>query len=412
MIPKEGWTPEFPPELVALFREEGLEVAGIAPAEPAPESAEEYGRWIAEGKHGSMGYLAEHAPMKFHPDTLLPGCRSIIVAALNYYQEASWRRADNLAAPARGRASNAPQYAPADRDSADEPAPLGPSNDPASRPAAGRIGHSNHATAGRIARYAWGRDYHKVLGKRLRRIVRKLGEQFPGESFRSFTDAVPLAERYYAERAAIAFTAKNTLSISSDFGSWFLIGEILSTKHFPSSEDARDRHGACPTNCTRCIDICPTGALYAPHRIDASKCISYLTIEHKGEIPVELRPKMGNWLFGCDLCQEVCPLNVRAQQTGVSDFLTVKAGESLELREVLEIENDDEYTRRFAGSPLMRAKRRGLLRNACIAAANTGAREILPLLRRRAADADPIIASHAQWAVEQLEGGGGETADG
>ena len=367
MIPKEGWKPEFPPELVALFREEGLEVAGIAPAEPAPESTQEYQRWIAEGKHGSMGYLAEHAPMKFHPETLLPGCRSIIVAALNYYQEASWRRADNLAAPA--------------------------------------------PTAGRIARYAWGRDYHKVLGKRLRRIVRKLGEQFPGESFRSFTDAVPLAERYYAERAAIAFTAKNTLSISSDFGSWFLIGEILSTKEFPSSEDARDRHGACPTNCTRCIDICPTGALYAPHRIDASKCISYLTIEHKGEIPVELRPKMGNWLFGCDLCQEVCPLNVRAQQTGVSDFLTVKAGESLELREVLEIEDDDEYTRRFAGSPLMRAKRRGLLRNACIAAANTGAREILPLLRRRAADSDPIIASHAQWAVEQLEGGGGRAAE-
>lgn len=410
MIPKEGWKPDFPPELVALFREEWLEVAGIAPAEPAPESAEEYGRWIAEGKHGSMGYLAEHAPMKFHPETLLPGCRSIIVAALNYYQEASWTRADNLAAPeiggTSGRASR-PTSGPTS----------GPTSDPTSDPARARTNAPTYraapaAAAGRIARYAWGRDYHKVLGKRLRRIVRKLGEQYPGESFRSFTDAVPLAERYYAERAAIAFTAKNTLSISSDFGSWFLIGEILSTKEFPSSEDARDRHGACPTNCTRCIDICPTGALYAPHRIDASKCISYLTIEHKGEIPVELRPKMGNWLFGCDLCQEVCPLNVRAQQTGVSDFLTVKAGESLELREVLEIENDDEYTRRFAGSPLMRAKRRGLLRNACIAAANTGAREILPLLRRRAADADPIVASHAQWAVEQLEGGGGEAAEG
>ncbi len=389
MIPREGWKPDFPSELVELFRAEGLEVAGIAPAEPAPESADEYERWIAEGKHGSMGYLVEHAPMKFHPDTLLPGCRSIIVAALNYYQEATWRRADNLAAPARGGA----------RRPTDERENAGASARP-------------NAPAGRIARYAWGRDYHKVLGKRLRRIVRKLGEQYPGESFRSFTDAVPLAERYYAERAAIAFTAKNTLSISSDFGSWFLIGEILSTKEFPSSEDARDRHGACPTNCTRCIDICPTGALYAPHRIDASRCISYLTIEHKGEVPVELRAKMGNWLFGCDLCQEVCPLNVRAQQTGVSDFLSVKAGEALELREVLEIEDDDEYTRRFAGSPLMRAKRRGLLRNACIAAANTGAREILPLLRRRAADYDPIIASHAQWAVEQLECGGGKDAGG
>lgn len=359
MIAKDIYRPAFPSELEAVFREEGLEVAGVAPAETAPAHNDEYRRWIAEGRHGSMRYLADHASKKFHPESMLSGCRSVLVAALNYYQDASWDRGDNDALP--------------------------------------------EDAGGRIARYAWGRDYHKVLGKRLRRLVGKLEALYPGESFRSFTDAVPLAERYYAERAGIGFTAKNTLSISSEFGSWFMIGEILSTREFAPSGETRGRHGGCPTSCTRCIDVCPTGALYAPHRIDASLCISYLTIEHKGVIPEELRPKMGTWLFGCDLCQEVCPLNIRAQQTGVADFLAIRAGESLDLREILEIETDEAFTERFAGSPLMRAKRSGLLRNACIVAANSEATDLLDLLKRRARDEDEIIAVHAKWAVEQLE---------
>lgn len=363
MIPSRAWRPNIPDELSAFFRAEGLHVVGIASAGNAPAQEAEYREWIREGRHGSMSYLAKHAAMKFHPEEILPGCKSIILVALNYYQEASWERGDNDALPAAGG-----------------------------------------GVRGRIARYAWGRDYHKVIGKRLRRIARELETAYPGESFRSFTDAVPLAERYYAERAGVGFTAKNTLTISSDFGSWFLIGEILSTREFTPSEDPARRHGACPTNCTRCIDVCPTGALESPFRIDASKCISYLTIEHKGSIPEELRPRMGTWLFGCDLCQEVCPLNVRAQQTGVEDFVVMRAGESQDLREILEIETEEEFRNRFAGSPVMRAKRTGLLRNAAIVAANTGAVSLLPLLRRRAEDQDEIIAEHAQWAVGVLEG--------
>ncbi len=362
MIPSRAWQPQIPEELSSYFRAEGLNVVGIAPAVHAPTRETEYQEWIENGRNGSMSYLADHAGMKFRPEEILPGCRSIIMVALNYYQEASWKRADNDALP-----------------------------------------ESDDTVRGRIARYAWGRDYHKVIGKRLRRIARKLETAYPGESFRSFTDAVPLAERYYAERAGVGFTAKNTLTISSEFGSWFLMGEILSTREFPPSEDPAGRHGACPTNCTRCIDVCPTGALESPYRIDASKCISYLTIEHKGSIPEELRPKMGTWLFGCDLCQEVCPLNVRAQQTSVEDFVVMRAGESQDLQEILEIETDDEFRERFAGSPVMRAKRTGLLRNAAIVAANTGAGSLLPLLRRRAEDADAIIAEHAQWAVAVLE---------
>lgn len=409
MITRHAYRPEIPPDLAAFFEQEGLHLVGIAPAEPAPREQAEYERWIAEGKHGSMGYLADHAPMKFHPESLLPGCRSVLVAALNYYQEANWTRGDNNAAPG-SRPPRATPHAPSgDTSSGDAPpghAPPGadtPSVHDSPEPAGPLSGGAAGEVRGRIARYAWGRDYHKVLGKRLRRIARRLAEEHPEHSFRHFTDSAPLAERYYAERAGVGFTARNTLSISGEFGSWFILGEILSTVEYPPTGDAGGRHGACPTNCTRCIDVCPTGALYAPHRIDASKCISYLTIEHKGSIPEDLRPKMGNWLFGCDLCQEVCPLNIRVQQTGVEDFVVLKAGDSLELSEILDIEDEDAYRERFAGSPLMRAKRRGLVRNACIVAANTGARDLLPRLRALCDEDDEIIAEHAAWAVSQLE---------
>lgn len=366
MIPREAWSPPVPAEAARLFRREGLTLVGIAAADASPEREAEFKAWLAEQRHGSMKWLDEHADLKFRPDSMLPGCRSVLVAALNYYQAASWRRGENLAQPA-----------------------------------------STDAPAGRIARYAWGRDYHKVIGKRLSRVVRALQETYPEDSFRSFTDATPLAERYYAEQAGAGFTARNTLSISSAFGSWFLIGEILSTRAFPPSEPAKGRHGSCPQGCYRCIDVCPTGALHAPHRIDASRCISYLTIEHKGHIPVELRRNMGTWLFGCDLCQEVCPLNVRAEVTSEEDFITLRAGDSQLLRDVLSIETDEQYTARFAGSPLMRAKRRGLVRNAAIVAANMRATDLLPLLRKRAADPDEVIAEAARWAIDELSGPGG-----
>lgn len=361
MIPREAWSPPVPDDVAALFRNEGLTLVGIADADAAPELETEFKAWLSEQRQGSMKWLSEHAELKYRPESMLAGCRSVLVVALNYYQAAPWARGDNNATPAGAR---------------------GP--------------------AGRIARYAWGRDYHKVIGKRLLRVVRALQEAYPEESFRSFTDATPLAERYFAERAGASFTARNTLSISSAFGSWFLIGEILSTKDFGVSEPSNGRHGSCPQGCYRCIDVCPTGALHAPHRIDASKCISYLTIEHKGHIPEDLRPKMGTWLFGCDLCQEVCPLNVRAEVTAEEDFITVRAGDSQLLEEILAIETDDEYTARFAGSPLMRAKRQGLLRNAAIVAANMDAQSLRPLLERRAGDRDDVIAEAARWALSQL----------
>ncbi len=368
MIARVPFFPRAAPELRQLFAEAGLTLIGVADPAPAYEAELDYREWIESGYAGSMSYLERHAPLKYAPYRILPEVKSILFAAINYFQ----------------RPDGKPQ-----RD------------------------------VGRVARYAWGRDYHKVMGAKLRSAARSLAKRYPQERFKPFTDSTPLSERYYAERAGIGFTGRNTLLISSQFGSWFLIGEVLSTRYFEASGPAGRSHGGCPSNCRKCIDICPTGALLGPHRIDARRCISYLTIEYKGSIPLELRPAIGDWLFGCDLCQEICPLNLREQQTDVEDFVRVKAGSTLQLEEILSIETDAAFTERFAGSPLMRAKRRGLLRNACIVSANNGASGLLPLLRRRSADSDPIIAEHARWAIERLEedpggisaGDGSESSD-
>ncbi len=361
MIARRPYFPPVPREIASLFAAEGLALLGVADAERDEAEERRYRAWIEKGYAGSMGYLAAHAPLKFHPRGILAGCSSVLIAGINYFQSVDGGRT----APARGR----------------------------------------------IARYAWGRDYHKVLGAKLRRVVSALRAAYSGEEFRSFTDASPLAERHYAEKAGIGFTGRNTLLISSQFGSWFLIGEILSTRRFPPSGTrslgrASGPHGGCPSGCRRCLDVCPTGALASEYEIDASRCISYLTIEHKGSIPVELRPLMGDWLFGCDLCQEVCPLNLRAQGATERDFVAWRAGSHLELEGLLSIESEEAFANRFAGSPLMRAKRSGLLRNACVVAANLGAVELLPRLRALAGDRDPVIAEHARYAVELLSAGG------
>lgn len=355
MIANQEWNPTVDAELEAQFETEGLQMIGVCDAEPGdPDELDrarsEYRSWIAQGKHGTMAYMAAHEDAKWRPDAILPGVRSLIFVGLNYYRKGG-------------------------------PIPAG---------------------AGRVARYAWGRDYHKELGKRLRRLARGLGERYPTEQFRSYTDATPLAERWYTERTGIGFTGRNTLLINGSLGSWFVIGEILSTRHFEPSEEAMGRHGACPSSCRRCIDVCPTGALYDDRRIDASRCISYLTIEHDGIIPEELRPRMGGWIFGCDLCQEVCPLNLRAQPTTVAGFQKPLAGEYLDLAKILAIPDDEAFTRRFAGSPLMRARRRKLLRNASIVAANLNFIELVPQLRALAGDRDEIIAHHADWAHRRI----------
>ncbi|SIQ19340.1 epoxyqueuosine reductase [Alkalispirochaeta americana] len=348
-------------ELRELARQEGLKCLAVMDARSAPEKEEEvFRQWLSQGRHGTMKWMERHAEMRYRPQGLLPGCRSMIFVGFNYYQ----------------------------------PLPRAPDK-----------------PAGRVARYAWGRDYHKELGKRLRRVVRALQGRYPHHHFRSWTDATPLAERYYAELAGLGFSGRNNLIIHRRFGSWFFLGEILSTLKFREHRPSRDcsssatatRTRTCPDRCSRCIDSCPTRALMEPHRIDASRCISYLTIEYQGVIGPDLARSLGDWVFGCDLCQERCPFNQGVPSTGIEGFLQHRGGSFLLLRDLLSLREEDMLAR-FAGSPLMRAGRTRLVRNACIAAANSGALDLLPQLRVLREDADEIIAAQAEQAITALEG--------
>lgn len=341
--------PEIPTYLQHIFQTENIDFVGITSAIEYPEITEKYTKWLKTKNHAEMEYLERHAPFKADPQKLLHNCQSIILIGLNYYQKR-------------------PQ---SDQDK----------------------------TQGLIARYAWGRDYHKTIKKKLKRISQKLKDRFPNEEFYFNTDATPLLERHYAKESNLGYIGKNTMLISLPYGSYFLIGEIITTKHIPNSK--KTPQGVCGT-CTRCINVCPTKALKNPYEIDANKCISYLTIEHKGIIPEELRSQIGNWLFGCDLCQDICPHNIRAKITTEPDFSKHISSSSQNLKEILSIKTDEEYTKRFAGSPLMRAKRTGLLRNACIVAANNKATELLPQIKALTNDLDSIIAHHAKWAYSEL----------
>jgi epoxyqueuosine reductase len=258
---------------------------------------------------------------------------------------------------------------------------------------------------GGIARYARGRDYHKVLRKRLVTLSDWLKTQDSGISTYISVDSGPTVDRVLAEVAGLGFFGKNTNLIDPSKGSYFFIASLMTNTKLPLTE--KRRMPSCG-DCKKCIIACPTGAIVAPRVIDARRCIAYLTIESKEGIPVELRPKIGNRLFGCDICQEVCPFNEgRASKQGIRiDELKAESGvgDNLDLVEILAIETDEQFRKRFAGTSLMRAKRRGLLRNACVVAGNSGDKSLIPVLEGVAErEADEVLKEHASWAIKKLK---------
>lgn len=293
----------------------GFTTCGVAPPVPAPHM-DAYLEWLEKGHHGTMGYLAEHVPLKAHPEQLLPGVRSVVAVSLNYRQPNP---------PWEGKP--------------------------------------------RIATYALGRDYHKVLRGKLKRLAAWVESSAPGSVCRPCVDSAPIFERDYAHLAGLGWFGKNTMLIDSKRGSWFFLGLLLTTAEF---EFDAPSEGGCGT-CRRCIEACPTGAIVHEDgrwQIAASRCISYLTIEHRGEIAPELAAKMGDWTFGCDVCQEVCPFNqprasqpLRAAVTTEEDFLQAREWPSLVEMAELEEEQWDALTR---GSPTRRTGIEGLRRNARI----------------------------------------------
>lgn len=312
--------------------------------------------WIDSGLHGEMGYLERHAELRAgsldHPN-LLRDARSVVVVALSY-------------------------------------------NFPVDRP---RV---DGRSRGVVARYAHGEDYHTVFRKHLKSLSRWLTENFPSELSRGFTDSGPIRERELARRCGLGWQGKHTNLISLDLGNWFLIGALLTTLELQPDSPVEAHCGTC----TRCIDACPTAAIIAPQTLDARRCISYLTIEIRGSIPVELRPLIGDRIFGCDDCLAVCPWNERAQLGKESRFAarnTESAYPDL-LKLLDQLADEESFRARFASSPLLRPGRDGLRRNVCVALGNVGGPESLAALHGVArTDSSEMVREHALWAVEQIK---------
>ena len=340
-------------ELKAEGQRLGFDLLGIAPAVPPPH-VDALDDWFAAGHAGEMAYLARNAARRADPREAVPGARSIVVCGMHYR--------------------------------ATEPDPA-LWNDP---------------SRGQISRYAWGDDYHDLLLPRLRSLQSWLEARIGrAEIGRSYVDTGPVLERPIGAMAGLGFQGKNTLLIHPRQGSWFFLGEILVDAEL--SYDQPQPIGGCG-GCTRCLSACPTQAFVGPHVLDARRCISYLTIELKGPIPRELRPLMGNHIYGCDVCQEVCPWNQRWGQFSAEPAFAPRSGSVAPALLDLIGMSDEEFRTRFKGSPIKRTKRRGLLRNVAIALGNWGDPQAIPGLVGALNDHEPLIRGHAAWALGRIGG--------
>ena len=312
-------------------KELGFDLVGVAGAEPSA-FAEEYREWISQGMHGEMGYLERNLERRLDSRELMPDARSILVVGMNYYME-----------------DTETPLSPPDE--------LLPSNLPFSSP-------TNHSPKAIFARYARGDDYHEVMTGKLRQLLAYLKEEAgEGAEGKVYVDTGPILEREVARRAGIGWFGKNTMLINSWRGSWFLLGEIVTNVVLEIDNPAA---GGCGT-CTKCLDACPTGAIIEPFKVDARRCLSYLTIELKGDIPEEFHPALsanGARVFGCDICQEVCPFNIRrASPTSEPAFQSREITLNSTVADLLLL-TEEEFRTQFKGSPVKRAKHRGLIRNA------------------------------------------------
>jgi epoxyqueuosine reductase len=289
-------------------RELGFSHAGVATAQLLDEEGVRLREWLARGFHADMQWMKSGMEKRIDPDLVLPNARSIVSVAMNYYVENQ---------------------------------------------------HPTDARAGKISRYAWGDDYHQVLLERLRSLAAWIEAEVPGSQAKAYVDTGPLLEKAWAQRAGIGWIGKHTNLITTDMGSWVFLGEVVTTAEFEADEPAADHCG----NCRLCIDACPTGAITGPYVVDARLCLSYLTIEHRGEVPQELTGKFEGWIYGCDICQDVCPWNEKhATSSEEPGFSPREHNRSPDLEE-WSIMTEEEFRRLFRGSAMKRAKHQGLLRN-------------------------------------------------
>jgi len=335
--------------------EAGFDRAGVASLEPAA-TGEAFRRWIERGDHAGMSYLERRMEVRLEPATVLPatapgspGARSALCVAL--------------------------QYHPLDGD--DPAGDLWP----------------------RVARYARGQDYHDVMGERLAALEARVLTAFPGTASRRYVDTGPVLERELAARAGLGVAGKNTNLLHPEAGSWFLLGELFLSLDLAPDVPLADLCGTC----TRCLEACPTGALPEPYRLDSNRCISYWTIEHRGPLPPEAREMIGTWVFGCDICQEVCPWNTAPAGASHPELELPEKRAGLDLIQLLLL-GRDEYVERFRGSPMKRPKLEGLQRNAAVAMGNRRDPRYVPALTTALAEGTPLVREHAAWALRRIGG--------
>ena len=327
----------------------GFDLVGIAPVHDSPELAF-FDRWIAEGYAGEMQYLLRSLARRRDLQQVVPGAQSVVVCGLNY----------------------------------DTPYPYS-------------TAHHDDAR-GWVARYAWGTDYHHILQEKLAQLSAYVAPLLPPEAAsKLYVDTGPVVERVYAKYAGLGWFGKNTCLLNTRLGSWLLLGELILTMPLEYDRPTADHCGTC----TRCIDACPTEAIREPYVLDARRCIAYLTIELKGAIPEALRPHMGQHVFGCDICQDVCPWNRKRHFTAEPGLQPQGAQLHPPLAELAQL-TPEAFKQRFRGTALERTKRRGLLRNACVAMGNSGNPAFIPLLETLADDAEALVREHAAWALARL----------
>ncbi len=344
--------PVSPAAIKAAIRDEalrlGFDAVGFAPPHLATEAAAHLREFLARGYHGEMGWLAARAEERADPQALWPDARSVVVLGLNY----------------------------------------GPSSDP--------LAPLARAEEGVISVYAQGRDYHDLVKSKLKQLARWIDARWPA-ALKLFVDTAPVMEKPLAARAGLGWQGKHTNLVSRAWGSWLFLGEIYLTLELPPDDAEADHCGAC----SRCLDICPTSAFPAPYRLEARRCISYLTIEHKGPIPAELRPLMGNRIYGCDDCLAVCPWNKFAR-AATEPGLTPRASLTAPRLAAFAALDDGAFRWLFSGSAVKRIGRDRFLRNVLIAIGNSGERALLPAVAERLDDPAPLVRGMAVWALIRL----------
>ena len=345
----------------------GFDLVGVTGADDFAADRDAALERIREGQMDGLPWYTESRVMRgTRPSELLPGARSVVCLGLSYWSQ-EWREGKD-----------------------------------------GRAGQTGEAQAevnaregqGRVARYAWVRDYHRAMKRRMREFVRGLERELNSDvAARWYVDDGPMLDRAAASRAGIGWFGKNTNILTPNFGSWVFLGQVITDLDLEPDAPLKKSCGSC----VQCIDDCPTGAIVAPYVLDNSRCISYLTIENRGPIPRELRPLIQDWVFGCDICQDVCPVNRKAREAGqpIPPAAFGKNGRTIGLLDLVEIlaMSEEDFRSRFAGTSIMRAKRVGMQRNACVALGNLGDISAVAALTRALGHEDPLVRGHAAWAL-------------